>query len=71
MLTETLERFGAPMAGSENVFNGGYQEISDLPMNLPEDLHPSSGSLGQDRPSHSHLNKTGRFKNIYGDIALG
>jgi len=51
MLTETLERFGAPMAGSGGVFSRSYQEISDLPMYAPEDLRPSPGSLGQDPPS--------------------
>jgi len=55
MLTETLERLGAPMMESGEEFEGEYQKIVDLSINLAEDLRPSSRSLGRDRKSVSPI----------------
>lgn len=49
MLTETLERFGAPMTGNGDELDGGYQEIIDLPAYSREAPRHSSGPVGPTR----------------------
>src|SRR5258706_1377374 len=46
MLTETLERLGAPMIQSGGDFDGEYEETTGLLIHPAEDPHPSSGPLG-------------------------
>jgi len=46
MLTETLERLGAPMIESGGDFDEEYEETTGLLVHPAEDPHPSSGPLG-------------------------
>jgi hypothetical protein len=57
MLTETLERFGAPMMDNEEESDEEYQDTIDLSLKITEDSYHPSGSLGPDRQWYSPITR--------------